>query len=228
MKIFRNIYLVGSSHVASQSIKEVKINIETLKPDIVAIELDAGRAYAMKHNIKKQKKISLLSTLGLPGFIFYLIGEFIQKKIGKIVNIEPGSEMLAALEIAEKNKYMVVFIDRDISITLTRFSKHFRKRELLRMIMNFIFSPFKKNKFDFDISKVPSEKMIEIVLEEAKKRYPSLYKTLIQERDLFMAKKLYLLSSLYPGKKIFAVVGAGHVKGIMNYLVDFPEVPKQV
>ncbi len=218
MKTFRNIYLLGSSHVASESIRQVKQNIEKIAPDIIALELDSGRAYALKHKVKRQKNIDLVKILGLPGFLFYLFGEFIQRKLGKIMNISPGSEMLTAIRLAEEKKLPVFFIDREIQITLSRFSKHVKKREILKMFFDVVFGFFKKEKVKIDLSKLPSEELISFVLSETKERYPSFYKILIYERDRFMANKLYALSSSFPDKKIFAVSGAGHSKGILNYL----------
>ena len=43
MKSLKNIYIVGSSHIAKDSIDQVKKNIELLKPKIVALELKLSR-----------------------------------------------------------------------------------------------------------------------------------------------------------------------------------------
>jgi pheromone shutdown-related protein TraB len=221
MKTFRNIYLLGTSHIASKSVLQVKECFDTIKPEIAAIELDEGRAYSLKHKVKKPKNLDLLRSLGLGGFMFYIFGEFIQKKLGKLVNMEPGSEMLATIKEAEKTNAQIVFIDRDIQITLSRFSKYFKKREILKMIIDVTFGQFKKEKIAIDLSQVPSEENLELILNEAKKRYPSLFKILVDERDSFMAKRLFLLSIQNPDKKILAVTGAGHTKGILNYLNKF-------
>ena len=220
MKNYKNIYLLGSSHIASQSVNEAKENIDFLKPDIVALELDSGRAYSLKHKVKRPKNISLIKSLGLTGFLFYVFGEYIQKKLGKIVNIEPGAEMLSAMHVAEEKGLMITFIDRDINITLARFSKYFRKRELFRLFFELIGGIFKKETVKIDISKPPSEDIVQYVLAETKKRYPSHYMVLIDERDLFMADALFQLSNTFPDKKVFAVVGAGHVNGILHYLKE--------
>ncbi|MBN2367620.1 TraB/GumN family protein [Candidatus Woesearchaeota archaeon] len=222
MIVWKNVHLLGTSHIASESIKQVKLGFETLGPDIIALELDPGRAYSIKHKTKRPKNMFLLKQLGLGGFLFYVIGEFLQKKLGKIVNIDPGAEMLAALDIAEKSGIPVALIDRDIQVTLRRFSAHFKKRELLRMIWDIISGVFKKNAVvNMELSKVPSEKVINIVLEHTKKRYPSLYRVLIQERDRHMALSLFHISSANPDKKIMAVVGAGHLRGMKKYLEEF-------
>lgn len=218
MEQIRNISLIGTSHIAKESVKKVTQTIINKKPEIVALELDPGRAYALQHNIKRPKNIALLRTLGVSGFLFYLFGEVVQKKLGKIVNLQPGSEMLVAMKAATNVGSKIALIDRDIQITLRRFSKHFKKRELLRIILDLITSVFKKNDLKIDLSKVPSDELIDYALKQAKDNYPSLYKILVEERDIYMAKQLDKLSLLYPDKQIVAIVGAGHIKGILKYL----------
>jgi pheromone shutdown-related protein TraB len=223
MYVFKNIYLVGSSHIAKGSVQEVKDGVESIHPEIIALELDSGRAYALKHKVRRPKNFDLLRSLGFAGFMFYLFGEFAQKSLGKIVELDPGSEMKEGMRIAEEKKLILVLIDRDIQITLSRFSKYFRKREVLKIIWDIVTGIFKKEKMQIDLSKAPSEELIEMVVTEVKGKYPSLFKILIDERDLFMAKNLHALSFLHPDKKIFAVVGAGHIKGILKYLEEMKE-----
>ena len=81
------------------------------------------------------------------------------------------------------------------------------------------FSPFNKNDIGkIDFTKVPQSQIIDKVMKHVKHRYPSLFKILIDERDRYMAKHLLLIMKDNPEKKILAVVGAGHVKGIKKYL----------
>lgn len=214
-----SLLIVGTSHVSTESVRQVKNAFKEFIPDIVALELDQNRAHALLHDTKRPKNLTLLKTLGLGGFLFFLFGELVQKKIGKVVNIEPGKEMLTGLKIGMNNNCKIALIDRKIELTLQRFSKYFKKRELLKFIIDIIFSPFSKNDIGkIDFSKVPQSEVIDKVLGHVKKRYPSLYKILIDERDRYMAKHLLLIMKDNPGKKILAVVGAGHVKGIKKYL----------
>ncbi len=216
MKNIKNIFILGTSHVAEQSVNQVNKNFEEIDPDIVAIELDKNRLYALQHNVKRPKNLELLRQLGMGGFLFYLFGEFAQQKIGKILRINPGAEMLAAFKIASKNKKKIALIDRDIQLTLRRFSKHFKFRELIRLI----FSLFKKTpkKQKIDLKKVPTDELVEFAISELKNNFPSMYMVLVHERDIYMAKKLVSLSIIYPEKKILAVVGAGHVKGMSSHI----------
>ena len=45
-----SIAIIGSSHIAKQSVKEISEAIYNSQPEIIAIELDQGRALAFMHN----------------------------------------------------------------------------------------------------------------------------------------------------------------------------------
>ena len=216
MHSFKNITIIGSSHISEQSIAQVKEGFKTVCPNIVAVELDRGRAQSLFEKKKKHSKFFLLKALGLGGFLFYVIGEFMQQKLGKLVNIDPGSEMKTAIVLAKENSARIMLIDREIQITLSRFSRYFKKREILKMIWDILFS--KKEKMAFDLTKVPSEEIIDFAIKHVKDRYPSIYKILIEERDIYMSHQLHAISIAFPEEKILAVVGAGHMKGILKNL----------
>jgi pheromone shutdown-related protein TraB len=55
--------------------------------------------------------------------------------------------------------------------------------------------------------------MLESVLAEVGRSMPTIRKTLIDERDQYLSAKIRMA----PGKKIVAVVGAGHMPGILKY-----------
>ena len=75
----------------------------------------------------------------------------------------------------------------------------------------------------FDLKKVPDKQTIKKLLRMVKKRYPGLYKVLIEERNEFMASKLIKLMGENEEKKILAVVGAGHEEDILK-LIKNPNV----
>src|SRR3989344_7608224 len=103
MMQYKNLTIIGTSHIARQSLEEVEMAIEQGKPDIVALELDRKRLYALMN--KQNSKISLydIRRVGLKGFIFSLIGAWAEKKLGKMVGVAPGSEMKKAIMLAQKN-----------------------------------------------------------------------------------------------------------------------------
>lgn len=218
MDNFNNLMIVGSSHIAKQSIREVKKMFDEQKPDIVALELDSGRLTALMSKGKRASKFSILKSFGFTAFIFALLGEFAQKQLGKIVGITPGAEMLAAINLSKKNKSKVVLIDQNIEITLKRLSREFTNKERGRFLWDITFGLLFPKRIDFDLNKVPSDEIVDRLIRQVQERYPSLYKVLIEERNRVMAHNLLHLIYLNPDKKILAVVGAGHVNGIRRLL----------
>ncbi len=216
MQRYENLYVIGTSHISKESIKEVEAAITELKPEIIAIELDQQRLQVLLN--KKQQKLSIkqIKDIGFKGFLFSVIGSFLQKKLGKIVGIEPGSEMKKAIILAKKFKIRVALIDQDIRITLKKLSKRITFKEKLRFFKEIIMSPFSKEKIKIDLNKIPEKELIEKLKSKIKKDYPSIYLTLIKERNIIMAKSLNKLMQDY--KIVLAVVGAGHEEDIIKIL----------
>ena len=211
-----NLHIIGSSHISKQSLDEVGNYIETEKPEIIALELDKTRLFSLlSKNKKKVSAIFMIRKFGVKGYIFNLIGAFVEKKLGEIVGVKPGSEMKLAFELARYYDAKISLIDQEIEITLKRLSKYFTWREKGRIVIDICTAGFKKKKIPFDISKVPEDKIIEELLDQVRTRYPNLYKVLIYERNVVMANRLAALIIHYPEKKILAIVGAGHKKGMI-------------
>jgi len=221
MTQFKNLHLIGTSHISKQSIKEIKNSFESFSPDIVAVELDRNRVHALFS--KKQSRISFydIRRIGLKGFIFAVIGSWASKKLGKYVGVSPGSEMKTAITLAKKNKKQIALIDQPIEKTLKRFSKTLSWKERWNFIADLFNGLILRKKdplLSFDISKVPSKKIIKLMLSRVKIRYPNIHKVLIEERNYYMARKLKVLLTNHPTKKILAIVGAGHEEDIINIL----------
>lgn len=214
MHRYKNIVIIGTSHIAIQSIKEVEKRIEEEQPKVVALELDAARFQALHSKEKRGIKIRDIRKIGVKGWIFALIGEFVEKKLGNRVGVSPGAEMLHAAKVAHKNKMHIALIDQRIDITLKNFSKELTWKEKFRFLGELVSAPFSKKKIKFDLRKVPEDKIIEEMVGHVKKRYPSVYKVLIEDRNKYMARQLYRLMPHF--EKIVAVVGAGHGKEIIE------------
>ena len=217
MLIYKNLILIGTSHISIESIKQVEQVILDKKPDIVAIELDRSRLQSL---FSKQRKLSIkdIRKIGIKGFIFSLIGHYAEKKLGEIVNVKPGSEMIKAIETAKKINSKVALIDQDIRVTLKKISDRLTYKEKLRFISDLFKGIFIRQKIEFDLKKVPEKKIIDKLTKELQKRYPTLYEVLISERNLILASNLHRL--LKTEKTIVGIVGAGHEQEIINIIKD--------
>jgi pheromone shutdown-related protein TraB len=213
----QNLTIIGSSHIAKQSCEQVQRTILEKKPEIVAVELDARRLYSLTHKQKKSMGLGAIKQIGFSGYMFTVIGGFVQKRLGKMVGMEPGAEMMLAVKLAKQNKLKLCLIDQDIAITMKRFTKTLTWKEKFNFIgdiFNGIF--FRKREMkrfgveNLDLTKVPSKTLIKIMMKKLKSRYPNIYKTLIEERNEVMADNIVKIMEANPNKKIVAVVGAGH------------------
>ena len=214
---YKNLTIIGTSHIAMQSIKEVESLILEIKPSIIALELDPLRFAALTKR-KRRLNLNQIKKLGFRAYFLSLLGSYIEKKLGKLVKVSPGSEMKKAIVLANETKARIFLIDQDITITLRRLSHSITKKEIFRLLLDFTTAPFKKQQYKIDLTKVPSKKIINEMLNQLKKRYPNIYKTLIKERNLVISKNLKDIMFKYPDEKIIAIVGAGHEDAIIKEL----------
>ena len=213
--------LVGTSHVAEQSVEEIKEAIQKYNPEVVGIELDSQRLKSLYSSEKRPGFRATAKQVGAFGALFAILAGAVQKKVAKHLNVKPGVDMKAGYETARDNKIPVALIDIPITHTLKKLSKiPFRKK--ISMFTSLIFKSFKKeyrNKLKFDIKKgMPEEKQIEEMIGIIEKEIPLLYNILIHQRNVHMCKRLQSLYTQHETGPILAVVGAGHIKGMREIL----------
>ncbi|MEA2074212.1 MAG: TraB/GumN family protein [Euryarchaeota archaeon] len=135
-----NILLIGTGHVLEKSVKEVEEVIERERPDVVAVELCEGRYKALKGEVQEVSPREMLSS-GNPFMILtHWLLAYVQRKMGTELGIEPGADMMAAINKAEELGCEIALIDRPIQITMRRFWKKMRFWEKLKMLFSIIFS----------------------------------------------------------------------------------------
>lgn len=220
------LHIIGTSHIAKQSINEIKEAFKQEKPDLVAVELDAGRAQALLQSQHRRLLWRDLFALGIKGFLFAKIGQYIQQKLGQSVGVAPGAEMKTALELAQQHKLKIALIDQPIQTTLRNLSKQLTWKEKWRFLADIfkgIFFPKSQLRElgleSFDLKKVPEDKLILRMMSQLQLRYPSVYQVLVEERNKYMVKKLVYLLREHPKEKILVVVGAGHKAGMEELLL---------
>lgn len=226
----KEIYLLGTAHISKQSILDVQSTIQAVKPDTVCVELCPSRYQAMMHKqawqeldifkiIKEKKALYVLVQLIMSG---------LYHKIGKKLGVQPGAEMLEAVQQAHKLGAELVLADREVNITLKRvwgFLSWWQKMKLIfQLLTSLILSEEVTEK---DIEEMKDKDQLEVVMSEVAEKFPEVKERLIDERDTYLAQKIRSAS----GKKIVAVVGAGHLPGIVkkinqkHHLAPLEELP---
>ncbi|ATU09140.1 TraB/GumN family protein [Methanohalophilus portucalensis] len=221
------ISLVGTAHVSEKSIREVKETIHNQQPDVVAVELCKGRYDALKGKTQTSD-ISVKELLAEGKIYFFLVHMLlahVQKRIGKDMGVQPGAEMLAAIEAAEEIGADVALVDRDIQVTLQRFWGKMGLIEKTKMIGTLIAAALGiGGGDDIDIDNITEQDTVTVLIEELRHTSPNAAEVLIDERDAYIAGSL-ARTAAGGGKNIVAVVGAGHRNGIEKYLSNPRTIP---
>jgi pheromone shutdown-related protein TraB len=222
---YKTLMLVGTSHIARQSLDEIENAFHAHKPGIVAVELDRQRLRSLFSEEKNRVGVSHIRRVGLKGYLFAVVGGWLQRKLGSVVGMKPGSEMKHAVELAKKAGVKIALIDQEIEVTLRKFSARLSWKEKLRFLADIFKSVFFKKKAmqemgidpaRFDLTKVPEKELVRKLTAQLKKRYPNVYDVLVRERNFIMANNIAKLMHKFPDEPVLAVVGAGHEEEIME------------
>jgi pheromone shutdown-related protein TraB len=213
----KQILLVGTAHISSDSVEEVRLAIREEKPDHVCVEIDAGRFATMTEN-QSWQKLDIIKVLK-EGKGFLLLANLVlssfQRRMGKNLGITPGDEMKAAVDEARINGIPFSFCDREVQTTLRRAwagSNLWNKSKLLATLLASTMSNEKLS--SEEIEKLKDKSVLDEMMGQLASYLPSVKEVLIDERDRFLATKIFQA----PGSRIVAVVGAGHCDGIVEWL----------
>lgn len=218
----RKFYLLGTAHVSQASVDLVKDTLHDLKPDCVAVELCASRYQTLRDPdrwrntdivevIKKGRGNLLLAQLLLASF---------QKKIGKQLGVKPGAEMMQAMETSQELDIPTVLADRDVGTTLRRTWSRLSWWSLCKLFVSSLFGIFESTNSQEEVERLKRSDALEEALKELSQHLPEVGETLVDERDRYLAAKIFSA----PGERVLAVVGAGHVQGIARYLGEVRDV----
>lgn len=219
------VVILGTAHVSQASVDSVEALIDLEKPDTVCVELCNSRLrsirdpdYWKKLDIftvfKERKMYLLLSSLILSSF---------QKKLG-FGKVKPGDEMRKAIEISERDSLKLVPVDREVQTTLKRawgnvsfFSKTFLISALVSSLL------VKEEVTEEKIEEMKSEDALKDIFSQLPGRFDQVKRVIIDERDEYLAEKIRR-SALDGSKKLVAVVGAGHLEGILKFISTEREI----
>jgi pheromone shutdown-related protein TraB len=215
----KEIILVGTAHVSRDSVQEVRESIQATNPDVVAVEL-CKRRYDVLRNPKSWQDTDIVGIIRekKASFLFAnLVLAAFQKRIGEKLGVRPGQEMHEAIVVAEAAGIPVALIDRPVQITLQRTWRMLSFKERFMLIASSITAIFETEDLDEDtIEKLKEKDVLTAAVDEIGKRAPTVKKVFLDERDAYMGKKISDLE----GSRILAVVGAGHLQGLMEQLKD--------
>jgi pheromone shutdown protein TraB len=116
--------------------------------------------------------------------------------------------MIQAIKSADETGAKIELVDRDIRVTLSRTWNAMGFFGKLKLMFHLLLSLGEVEDIkEEDIERMKQEDILESLLAEVGNSLPVLKSILIDERDMYLSQKI----RQSPGKKILAVVGAGHV-----------------
>lgn len=207
------ITLIGTGHVFNLSPALLAI-FEEKQPDAIGVELDQERYQALL--IRNTNPTTYKTARKNLPAIYKLLAQF-QENIAQQYGVNAGDEMLTAVTYAQSHQLPVAFIDTDAQTLFIRMWKtmpFFEKFKLLISgLTGFLIS---KKRVEEELKNY--EQNYDSYIEEIGKKFPTIKRTLIDERNQHMANNLITLHQTH--QRIIACIGDGHVPGISALLKD--------
>ncbi|UXI66683.1 TraB/GumN family protein [Tahibacter amnicola] len=223
--------LLGTAHVSRASVAAVEALIEREPFDAVAVELDANR-HASLRDPDLLRKMDLFQVIrqGKAGLVAANLAlSAFQRRLAEQYGIEPGAELKAAVDRAEARNIPVWLIDRDIGVTLKRAYRSVGFWDRMGIISGLGASVFSTEEIgEQEIEKLKRGDMLESAFSEFARESEPLYRSLIAERDSYMAASLRDENTRTPKRRVLAVVGAGHLAGLEKELQSQTAAPAEL
>lgn len=200
------ITLIGTGHVFRIA-EPVSFIVKNIWPDAVLVELDEKRYGALRAPPSEDREKS-------SSWAYRNTAEY-QKAVAEENGSQVGAEFEAAVETGRTIGAAIEFIDKDAAETMNEAFGEMPFREKARFMFSMIgdrFRPKKKAQTAVEEFAENEEKYFE----DLRKRYPTLVRKLIDERNAYMADRINEASKKYGN--MIAVVGDGHVEGIAGLL----------
>lgn len=223
--------LLGTAHVSRRSAEAVREMIAAESFDAIAVELCDHRARAMREP-DAIARLDLFSVIreGKVGVIAagLALGAF-QRRLAEQFGIEPGAEMRAAMDEADARQLPCWLIDRDVGLTLRRARATLGFWDKTTLTAGMIGSMVSSDEIsEEDIEQLKQGDMLQSTFAEFARQSAPLYRSLIAERDQFMAARLRQEAATLAPRKVLAVLGAGHLEGIERHLNSDQQQPAEL
>lgn len=213
----RELLILGTAHVSAESVDEVRQIISEEKPDHVCVEIDEGRLKSLNEGTRwKEMDLKKILRKG-QGFMLManLVLASYQRRMGLSSGINPGEEMKTAVDAASAAGIPYTCSDRPVQITLMRAWRMSRFWTRIKLLASLIASAMTRETVsEEDIEALKKTDALQSMMNELADYVPSVKKVLIDERDHYLASNILAA----PGKRTLAVVGAGHVPGMVERL----------
>ena len=221
----RRITILGTAHVSRASADKVRELLASGDYDAVAVELCPSRHNAIldPDSLARMDLFEVIRKGKVPMVTASLALGAYQQRMAEQFDIEPGAEMKAAVEVARRDGLPVLLIDREIGTTLKRIYRNVPWWKRFYLFSGLMASLVSSEKVSEDeIERLKEGDILETTFAQFADQEQDLFKPLIDERDRYMAARLMEEVGQSEHRHVLAVVGAGHLRGIQNYLNNPP------
>lgn len=213
--------ILGTAHVSRASCEQVTRLLDSGCYDAVAVELCDRRCQAIC-DPGSSSRIDLWQAVrekrlgAIAGMV--VLGAY-QQRLADSLGVELGGEMKKAVTLAREKGLPLVLLDRDIGITLKRLYRSVSWWRRVALINSMIYGVFTRQKISAShVEQMKESDTLVGMLEELHAANPRLYEVMINERDRYMSAKLLTHGRPQVPARMLAVVGAGHLSGMVREL----------
>lgn len=246
------VFIVGCSHFSRKSQDDVSLVIRNVKPDVVMLELCHLRVDILDLNenelsqeLSKETVAEILKKHGPIAGGFYVYLSRMSTSITKQLGEAPGGECRRA--VAEVEQFLpnckILLGDRPINITVQRAVRGLSLTEKILFSLYMLIP--RKSGPPLTHEFVEQHKKEEYLNEDSdrtKSEFPSITKSFVTERDMFLAHTLKKSADFQKTSggilrpvKVVGIIGIGHMKGIMKHwenvdhrqIKEFMKIPPQ-
>jgi pheromone shutdown protein TraB len=247
------IYLLGTAHVSNDSSADVQALLNAVRPDAIFVELCDARTSLLERPTQQPIRTNTSSssfmnrvreTMQVQGgsrlqAMSTVLLTSVQEEYANTLDVELGGEFRCAQHYWEEQpqtaRPFLILGDRPLQLTLVRAWESLSWWPKTKVVLGLIWSSIQKpNKDEIRawLASVLQEDsdVLTKSFQELKKNFPTLYDTIIEERDSWLAAKLVqtcralarrgLHYMNHPTSTLVAIVGAGHVPGITQKLTQ--------
>jgi pheromone shutdown protein TraB len=199
------ITLLGTGHVFKVA-EPVSFIVRHTWPDAVLVELDVSRYNALSSLAEQDDKGAPKAKLKQARY---------QRDLAEDHGSHVGAELMAAVETGRMMGAVVEFIDTDASRMMDSLWKEMPFGEKMRFRLSVMGDMFRRKGSAEDALREFAENE-EKYFAGMRKKYPTLVRKLIDERNIHMSERIKENIEKY--ENIIVVIGDGHVEGIASLL----------
>lgn len=237
------VVVVGTAHVSLESARDVEAVIDVLRPESVVVELCRGRSPLMYIDDEDpagpgpgslrnplllggrdfREALQRALALGSGGALVlrFLLG-LLSQSVSQRLDVLPGVDMQAARRAAERHGSQLVLGDRPLEISLDRAwtSLSWQQRAELLRGLAIAWQQSRSSALGPEVvDRLREEGDVVSVLEGLAPQFPGVVDALLFERDLYLAWSCKRSKAVNGSRRVVAVVGKGHLRGITYTLL---------